>query len=74
VSVLLVAHGRVEALTLASALDSAGFQVSIHSEGDHTGPLETVAVDVVVIGIAGEPRTRLALCQRFRMEGYITVP
>jgi len=70
VSVLLVHHVRVDATNLARALESAGLRVSIHPYGDLSRRLDTVAVDVVIIGNAGELRTRLALCEQFRMEGY----
>jgi DNA-binding response OmpR family regulator len=70
VSVLLVEHDDVEASTLARALELAGFRVSVQPGLDPSQRLDATAFEVVVIGTAGEPRGRLALCQRLRGEGY----
>src|SRR5580700_1655476 len=69
VSVLLVQHEDVDASFLTRALEPAGFRVTIQNERD-LPRLDAAAFEVVVIGVAGELGSRVALCQRLRLEGY----
>ncbi|MGO9833862.1 MAG: response regulator transcription factor [Polyangiaceae bacterium] len=69
-SVLLLQHDAVEASTLARALESEGFRVTVNSGIDVAARPDPSPFDVIVIGTAGELQARLALCHRLRVDGY----
>lgn len=69
-SVLLVHNEDVDASTLAKALELAGFRVRVQLDIDFSPRFDPAAFEVILIGVARDVRSRLALCQRLRLEGY----
>jgi DNA-binding response OmpR family regulator len=69
VSVLLVECGS-EGATLATALESAGYSVTIGVSNPEVDTLDVDAFDVVVLGVAQKWDNALRLCRALRSRGY----